>query len=100
MVSDAGRLDHLDRRFDQPDLAARAGGIVAGEVLRPDAEDDAPAGLAERAARSAGSFNTVVPPPFGNAIAGTAIGGDDLGGRKFIAGEPMKPATNMLAGRS
>ena len=49
----AGRLDHLDRRVERP-ISRRAAGtarIVAGEVLRPDAEHD----LAARSAEPVGS---------------------------------------------
>ena len=53
----AGRLDHLDRRFEQPDLAAAAPlRIVARDVFRPDAEDDLPARCRRAARRSRRPF--------------------------------------------
>ena len=98
----ARRLDDFDRRFEEADLAAAAGAarIVPRDVLRPDAEDDAAAGVesADRYAVAAGPAG--LSPPFATRRRRCPSAATISAGRKFIAGEPMKPATNMLAGRS
>ena len=81
----AGRLDHDDLGF---------GAVIGdGEMLGPDAVDRGrPSELA--GADASGSLT-----PFGPSKPAQPFD-FTLPLRKFIAGEPMKPATNWLAGLS
>ena len=84
-VSDAGRLDHHDLGL---------GAVVGdGEVLGPHAVDSR---AAVGAARRRRQRQAHAARPFEAAAPFAAI----VPFRKFMAGEPMKPATNMLRGRS
>ena len=97
----ACRLDQFDRRhrFAEPGLRRRKVGIEAVDVLRPDAEHD----LSRRTGRQAAA--TIGRPAVLPSARRHGNGGADRlrrlssAGKKFIAGEPMKPATNMFAGR-
>ena len=79
----AGRLDHLNLGL----------GAVVGddEMLGPDAVDRGPAVAAGR--RRAERQRDAARP----GEPGRAVRADRAACRKFIAGEPMKPATNRLA---
>ena len=93
----SGRLDQLDRSLQRSDarfarLQLRCETV---DVLRPDAEYQsfgAPAGSGAARARAASLPSAART----EMLAGPAR----RAGMKFIAGDPMKPATNMLAGRS
>ena len=82
----AGRLDHLDLGF----------GAVVGEdeMLRPDAVDRG-ATVAARRRRGERQARRRSAPSNASAPLARIV---PL--RKFIAGEPMKPATNRFSGRS
>src|SRR5262249_55195185 len=88
----AGRLDHQHFGF----------GAVLGddEVLRPDAIDDGMpvAAVRRRSQRlgAAGSGRRTPLAPANSSRPSAWI----VPLRKFIAGEPMKPATNRFCGRS
>ena len=100
----AGRLDHLDRRFEQSAASRRPPPLrmVARDVFRPDAEDDAPS--RRRQARAPFSPQCSAPSACRRCRSAQCRAGRRprrvSAGRKFIAGEPMKPATKMFAGRS
>ena len=87
------------QRFDQVDVhlevtARCAGGVDQrgiGQMLGPQPDDDVRR-LRSAPCTDAGS----VTSPNGN-LRPDAVG---VAGKKFIAGEPMNPATNRLAGRS
>ena len=83
----AGRLHHHH-------LGRDAAAVGQRQVLGPGAEDHrlaVGAGRAGRRGRRVPSFSsTRAAPPSRRSVPG----------RKFMAGEPMKPATNWLAGRS
>ena len=88
-------LDHLDRaRNVAPSLAcvAHQGGVL--EVLRADAGDHRLAVCARQRPRS------LVGQRHRRPWAACSVSPSTLAGRKFMAGEPMKPATNMFTGFS
>ena len=94
----AHRLDHVDLRLElQP---VREGALLDGgvlEVLRAHADDDVAAALppfACRRARSSSGSGAVAERPLDRSRPRAAPG------RKFIDGEPMKPATNRFCGSS
>ena len=100
----AGRLDHLDRRLEKADLAAAAARPGSWRVMfsgrmpkttRRPASAEPFAGPLGRKRQDQRLAAAVAERDAGRPSAATISAG-----RKFIAGEPMKPATNMLAGRS
>ena len=80
--------------FGAVDRAAQLRGVVEADVLGPDAERhvarrDVLAHL--RHARPSAPWTTISRAPLRSPLRNV---------RKFIGGEPMKSATNMVAGRS
>ena len=97
----AGRLDQLHRRRNR--RHARLLGwlrIEAAEVLGPDAEDHLLVADARRRHCREGRATAALPLAVLTDSAGLPPSLTTSAGMKFIAGDPMKPATNMLAGRS
>ena len=85
--AEAGRLDEVDaRRRPLPSLKVTRSGLAPTVTAAPSAR---PAGRATLAMATAPT-SSVMTSPSARAVAS----------RKFIAGEPMKPATKMLAGSS
>ena len=83
----AERLDEIDRETRPRSALARR----ELDVLGPDAEHDVLPGMARGAVHRQAS-----PVELDAAIASDA----SRAGSMFMAGEPMKPATNVVAGRS
>ena len=98
----AGRLDHLDRRDKRGDrrLLLAEVGAVAEHVLRPDAEDHPRPRRRRGGVRPASGSSAAAPSPSAMLHRPAAVlAAITSAGMKFIDGEPMKPATKMLAGR-
>ena len=84
----AHRLDHVDLRLERGAAVLRlAHQRRVLEVLRPDAGDH----VALRAPRSRRAAAT-------STIGSLSVSPSTVAGMKFIAGEPMKPATNRFLG--
>ena len=83
-------------RFDQFDLDRDVADALAGfmrQVLGADAQRDFAAGAGSTVAAAPLESGTLWPPRSSTPSAVRTAG------RKFMAGEPMKPATKVLAGR-